>query len=206
VRLAAVAPVRFDGANVKWVRLAMQFGGPRQAGASNASRAATDADVAVPSPGLAPHHADLRRRDRVYMRPAAGRMRLMVRTALRWLAAVAFVGAGLNHFRSMPFYERIVPPSFPRPRLLVVVSGVAEVLGGLGLLVRPLRRAAGWGLIALLLAVLPANVHMATSDDPRVTLDLPRWALILRLPLQAVLIVWVAWVSRPSVRRSGSAV
>jgi len=127
----------------------------------------------------------------------------MRRTLLRWLAAVVFVGAGLNHFRSMPFYERIVPPSLPRPRLLVAVSGVAEVLGGLGLLVPPLRRAAGWGLIALLLAVLPANIYMATSGDPHVTLNLPRWALVLRLPLQAVLIAWVERASRPDGRRSG---
>ena len=121
----------------------------------------------------------------------------MIRTALRWLAAATFVVAGLNHFRSAAFYRQIVPPSFPCPDILVTVSGVAEVVGGLGLLVPPLRRPAGWGLIALLVAVFPANVHMALSDDPHVTMGLPRWTRWARLPVQAVLIAWVEWASRP---------
>ena len=119
------------------------------------------------------------------------------RTLFRWLAAAAFIVAGANHFRSAEFYRRIVPQSFPRPDVLVAVSGWAEIAGGVGLLVPRLRRPAGWGLIALLLAVFPANVHMLTSDDPAVTLGLPWWARLARLPVQVLLIVWVERVSRP---------
>ena len=84
-----------------------------------------------------------------------------LRTTLRWLAAIGFVAAGANHFRDPAMYGRIIPPGFPNPPLLVAASGVCEMAGGLGLLIKPLRRAAGWGLIALLLAVFPANVYMA---------------------------------------------
>ena len=120
------------------------------------------------------------------------------RTTLRWIAAGTFVLAGANHFRSVEFYVHIVPPMFPGRRQLVVASGVGEMLGGLGLLVPALRRPAGWGLVALLLAVFPANIYMAVSNDPHVTLTLPRWARWARLPLQAVLIAWVEWSSRPT--------
>jgi uncharacterized membrane protein len=117
-------------------------------------------------------------------------------TALRWLSAVAFVAAGLNHFRNPTFYRQIVPPQFPAPDVLVAVSGVCEVAGGLGLLVRPLRRAAGWGLIALLVAVFPANVYLAADPAAAAAadLDMPRWLLWARLPLQPLFIlgVWVA--------------
>ncbi len=123
------------------------------------------------------------------------------RTALRWTAGVAFALAGANHFRSTGFYVRVVPPAFPARRALVIVSGVAEMVGGVGLLVPRLRRPAGWGLIALLVAVFPANLYMATSTDPAVTMGLSAWIRWARLPLQVVLIAWVEWVSRPSPPR-----
>jgi uncharacterized membrane protein len=114
---------------------------------------------------------------------------------LRILAAVFFVGAGVNHFRNAGFYERIVPPSFPSPHILVAISGVAEIVGGFGLLIRPLRRWAGWGLIALLVAVFPANLYMAMEPDKFADLHLPGWTFLARLPLQAVIIAWVWFVS-----------
>jgi uncharacterized membrane protein len=113
------------------------------------------------------------------------------RTALRWLAAALFVAAGVNHFIKPDFYRGIIPPAFPAPGVLVAVSGGCEIAGGLGLLVRPLRRAAGWGLIALLLAVFPANVYMATSPQATPGWHFPHWLLWLRLPLQAVFVAWV---------------
>jgi uncharacterized membrane protein len=118
-----------------------------------------------------------------------------VRFALRLIAAVFFIGAGLNHFRSPGFYQRIVPPGFPSPRFLVVVSGLAEVAGGAGLLVPPLRRLAGWGLIALLIAVFPANIYMAMESAKFADLHLPTWTFWARLPLQAVMIAWVWFVA-----------
>jgi len=119
-----------------------------------------------------------------------------------FVAAVIFIVGGLNHFRKPEFYERIIPPAFPAPSMLVIVSGVFEIAGGVGLLLCPLRRAAGWGLILLLLAVFPANLYMAVSPDRFSDLNLPQWALWARLPLQGVLIAWVWYVSlyRPCER------
>ena len=87
-------------------------------------------------------------------------------------------------------YEQIVPPFFPAPRTLVALSGVFEILGGLGVMVPQTRRAAGWGLIALLIAVFPANIYMAI-DAEKFGKSLPAWALWGRLPLQFFLMYWV---------------
>jgi uncharacterized membrane protein len=78
---------------------------------------------------------------------------------------------------------------------LVAVSGVAEIAGGIGLLIPRLRRWAGWGLIALLIAVFPANVYMAVSPQRIPDLHFARWMLWLRLPLQGVFVVWVWYAS-----------
>lgn len=118
-----------------------------------------------------------------------------LRAASTVVLAVLFVGAGVLHFVKPRMFERIVPPSLPAPRLLVLVSGVAEVAGGVGLLVGPVRAWAGWGLVALLVAVFPANLYMAREWE-RFSGFAPRWALIVRLPLQIVLIVWVLWASQ----------
>jgi uncharacterized membrane protein len=81
-----------------------------------------------------------------------------MRTILRWLAAIFFVVADMFHFLNLEMYLQIVPPYFPAPQLLVAVSGIAEIAGGIGLLLRSVRRPAAWGLIALLIAVFPANI------------------------------------------------
>ena len=119
---------------------------------------------------------------------------LPLRAILRWLLGILFVLAGINHFRSEAFYVRIIPPSFPKPRLLVQLSGVAEIAGGIGLLIKPIRRLAGWGLIALLVSVFPANVFMAVDSGQAGATNFPRWLLYARLPLQGILIAW-AWYS-----------
>ncbi len=109
----------------------------------------------------------------------------------RLLLGFAFVGAGVNHFVMPRAYERIVPPSMKgRAQSLVAVSGVAEVVGGLGVLLPWTRRPAGLGLIALLAAVFPANLYMART--PEHFHKIPRWALYGRLPLQP-LMMWWAW-------------
>jgi uncharacterized membrane protein len=119
-------------------------------------------------------------------------------------AALAFVVlwfsiGGVAHFVALEAEMRIVPPWIPWPRAAVMVSGVFELLGAAGLLWRPTRRAAGIGLLLLTVAVTPANVHMLqqAADYPAV----PHWALVLRLPLQAVLLVLIAWSSGVFPRR-----
>ncbi|HEY2571123.1 MAG TPA: hypothetical protein VGI27_06600 [Solirubrobacteraceae bacterium] len=109
----------------------------------------------------------------------------------RKLLAALFVGSGVNHFVSPRFYRAIVPPRLQHDAKRVVeVSGVAEVLGGLGVLVARTRRLSGACLIALLAAVFPANLYMAREPErfPR----LPLWALYVRLALQP-LMMWWAW-------------
>lgn len=105
--------------------------------------------------------------------------------------ALLFGVAGTAHIVWPAPFARIVPPYLPAPRMLVYMSGVAELLGAAGVLVPALRLYAGWGLILLLLVVFPANVHMALqpTDFERI----PAWALYLRLPLQFVLIGWIYW-------------
>jgi uncharacterized membrane protein len=113
------------------------------------------------------------------------------RTVSRGLLAAFFVASGVNHFVSPRFYRAIVPPPLrDDAKLIVDVSGVAEVLGGLGVLLPRTRRAAGAGLVALLVAVFPANVYMAR--EPERFRRFPRWALFARLPLQP-LMIWWAW-------------
>jgi uncharacterized membrane protein len=120
-----------------------------------------------------------------------------IRLLLRFLAAIFFVGAGINHFVKPEFYRQIIPPIFPARALLVAVSGVCEIAGGIGLLIPPLRPAAGWGLIALLIAVFPANIYMAVSPQSIPGQNFPHWMLWARLPLQLVMIVWIWFVARP---------
>ena len=105
--------------------------------------------------------------------------------------ACFFLAAGANHFAMPRTYERIVPPRLSaRRRSLVQISGVAELAGGVGVLLPRTRRAAGLGLIALLAAVFPANLYMAR--EPERFRRIPRWALLARLPLQP-LMMWWAW-------------
>jgi len=112
-------------------------------------------------------------------------------TPFRILLAAIFVVAGILHFVLAPTYVAIMPPYLPSPALLVQISGVAEVLGGIGLLFQQTRQAAAWGIIALLLAVLPANIYMAMNHE--LYLSIPAWALWVRVPLQLPLIWW-AWL------------
>ncbi|HET6248451.1 MAG TPA: DoxX family membrane protein [Tepidisphaeraceae bacterium] len=123
------------------------------------------------------------------------------RFALRVLAAIGFVAAGANHFRVPRTYEQIIPPGYPSPRLLVQISGVAEIAGGVGLLIPKLRRSAGIGLIALLIAVFPANLFMATHPRRFGYLGIPDWVYWARLPFQLVFMAWVWFVAMPGRRR-----
>ncbi len=112
-------------------------------------------------------------------------------TFSRALLSLLFVAAGLNHFRSTPLYVSIMPPYLPFPLALVYLSGLAEIAGGVGVAVPQTRRAAGWGLLMLLLAVFPANIYMATDKVVPDSYQIPTFLLWARLPLQFVLMFWV---------------
>ena len=117
---------------------------------------------------------------------------------LKYLLCVFFVAAGLNHFINPSPYLKIMPPYLPWHLFLVYLSGFFEVALGLLLLAPAFSRAAAWGLIALLIAVFPANIQMATN--PELYPDISPLALWLRLPLQAVFIAWAFWYTRPADR------
>jgi uncharacterized membrane protein len=115
-----------------------------------------------------------------------------------------FALGGIAHFALTRVEERIVPPYIPWHHATVLVSGAFELLGAAGLLFARTRRAAGWGLFALTIAVTPANVYML--EDPE-QFAIPYWILIARLPLQAALLALIFWVSSgnaaPADRRHG---
>jgi uncharacterized membrane protein len=123
--------------------------------------------------------------------PGESKVRLMARAAL----VVFFVIAGTLHFLRPCFYLQIVPPYLPWPLTLVYLSGAFEILGGCAVLPASTRRWAGIGLIALLLAVFPANIHMALHPEPVGGWDVPLGLLWLRLPMQGVLIAWAWWAT-----------
>jgi uncharacterized membrane protein len=113
------------------------------------------------------------------------------RARFRWPLALFMVGVGALHFFTPEFFVRIVPDYLPAHLTLVWVSGVFEMLGGIGILVARTRRLASYGLVALYIAVFPANVNMVVH--PELGGGLPLWGLWLRLPLQAGLIAWALW-------------
>ena len=112
----------------------------------------------------------------------------------RLAASALFFTSGTLHFLKPQIFCAIVPPGLPNPPFLVAISGAAEIAGAVGLSIPRLRRAAAIGFIALLVAVFPANVYMA-REHARFAALAPRWLLLVRLPLQAVLIGWV-WTCR----------
>src|SRR5215207_9190682 len=120
-----------------------------------------------------------------------------VKTVLRWVLTIFMVASGLNHFVSPAVYTAMVPRGLPSPLALVYISGVAEIAGGLGLILPATRRLAAWGLVALLLAIFPANLNMAINHLPLGDRVVSPWALWLRLPLQLPLIAWAYWYTRP---------
>jgi uncharacterized membrane protein len=115
------------------------------------------------------------------------------------LAAVFFSGAGVLHFLRPAMYMKIMPPYIPWPLAMVYISGAAEIAGGLGILLPPARRAAALGLMALLVAVFPANLYMATNPVESGASALPPAALWGRLLLQPVLIWWALWCTKTSL-------
>jgi uncharacterized membrane protein len=117
-----------------------------------------------------------------------------MKSVLKYVLALFFLLAGLNHFRLPDFYTKMIPPYLPFPLFLVYLSGAFEIVLGIALLVPRCRRVAAWGLIALLVAVFPANIHMAVNPEA-----FPAYSqamLWARLPLQAVFVIWAFWYTR----------
>ena len=123
-----------------------------------------------------------------------------LRRPLLYLMSAGYAAAGALHFLVPGAYVQVVPPVLPAPLALVYLSGIAEVAAGVGLLYPPTRRAAAVATMLLLAAIFPANVYMAVSGvavqgsvsaDPSPAV---RWG---RLPLQAVLVAWAWWYTRP---------
>ncbi len=118
----------------------------------------------------------------------------VVKQITKWIFGVGFVLAGAMHFLKPDLYLRIMPPVLPAPLFLVYLSGAFEIALGVLLLIPRFSRLAAYGLIALLVAVFPANVYMWTNAE-----SFPEFgttALLLRLPLQFVLIAWAFWLSK----------
>jgi len=107
------------------------------------------------------------------------------------LIALLFATSGVLHFLKPRLFVSIMPPWLPAPYALVLISGLFEILGAAGILIPATRVAAGWGLIALLFAVLPANVQMLINARAEHASALWIGGLIARLPLQVLLIIWV---------------
>ena len=109
--------------------------------------------------------------------------------------SVFFVYFGIDHFVNPDFYLSIMPPAFPLHAEAVYISGFFEILGGICVLIPSLRKLAGWGLIALLVSVYPANIYMAINPEafPEISIGL----LYFRLPLQFLFIYWAYSITRP---------
>jgi len=120
----------------------------------------------------------------------------------KYLLAVFFIVGGLNHFLNPPFYLKIMPPYLPWHLFLVYLSGIFEIAFGILLMVARYSRYGAWGIIALLIAVFPANIHMAIH--PALYPEISPIALWLRLPLQGVLILWAYWHTRSDVSGEGN--
>jgi uncharacterized membrane protein len=108
--------------------------------------------------------------------------------------AAFFTFMGTMHFVIPRSFEAIMPPGLPAHREAVIVSGVAEIVGGVAVTNRRTRRFARWWLLGLLVAVFPANIHLAINPEQVKGLDLdtvPRWILWARLPLQPLAMLWV---------------
>ena len=113
----------------------------------------------------------------------------MIKIIVLYIMAALYVVAGINHFINPRMYVKIIPPYLPAPVVLNYVAGVAEVALGIALLFPLTRPWAAWGIIVLLVAVFPANLYMYQQGFS----GIPQWALLLRLPLQLVLIAWAWW-------------
>lgn len=121
-----------------------------------------------------------------------------IKSVFKWLLAIAFILAGANHFINPAFYLKMMPPVLPAPLFLIYLSGFFQIALGVLLLIPKFTCLAAWGIIALLIAVYPANIYMALNPDlfPEFNPAL----VYLRLPLQFVMIAWAFWHTKNGER------
>jgi uncharacterized membrane protein len=125
-----------------------------------------------------------------------------MRRALLWLLSAFFVFAGFNHLMNPEFYVAIMPPNLPAPEWLHLVAGIAELVLGVYLLEPRTRVLAAWGMIALLIAIFPANLYVARENVGMGGPGTGAGALnYVRLPFQALFIAWAWWYTRPDPAR-----
>lgn len=124
----------------------------------------------------------------------------VIKTILKYLLCMFFVFAGVMHFINPDFYLKIMPPYLPWHLGLVYLSGVFEIVLGIMVIIPKYTRIAAWGLIALLIAVFPANIYAAMN--PQIMPDVPPIAQWIRLPFQLVFIAWAWWFTRPGGQQS----
>ena len=117
---------------------------------------------------------------------------------LLWVMAILYAFAGFNHLLNPDFYLAIMPPGLPNPEWLNVLSGLAEIVLGVFILEPRVRVYAAWGIIALLIAVFPANVYVVLENvgpvGPGTGSPIFNW---IRLPFQALFVLWAWWYTRP---------
>ncbi len=111
-----------------------------------------------------------------------------------YVMAVAYILAGINHFRKPWFYEKMLNGFLPYPSALNIISGVAEIILGIGLMIPATRIISAWGIILLLIAIFPANINMAVHREQW---NISTAALYLRLPIQLLLIWWAYQYTKP---------
>lgn len=123
-----------------------------------------------------------------------------MKIVLKWLLCIFMVGSGVNHFLNAQFYLRMMPPYLPWHLALVYLSGVVEIGLGVLLVIPRFTKLAAWGIIALLIAIFPANIYMSTN--PQNFPEFNATGLLIRLPFQALFIAWAFWFTRDEKRVS----
>jgi uncharacterized membrane protein len=118
----------------------------------------------------------------------------MMKAILKYLLVVFYFGAGVMHFVRPEFYLKLMPPYLPWHLPLVYISGVIEMALAVGIMIPKFTRLSAWGIIALLIAVFPANIHLALH--PEIFPNYSPWVSLVRLPLQGVLILWAYWYTK----------
>ena len=106
----------------------------------------------------------------------------------QYLMGVLYILVGMNHFRKPKIYERIIPPYLPAHNTLVVLSGIAEMILGFMILNKNTQQEGAWGIIVMLILFIPVHIYMLQNE--KAAMRLPKWLLILRLPLQFALMYW----------------